>query len=356
MADKNLLVPGTAGTKLLLNGNDIGWPGGLTVSAWLAGSQYLSEGLAGLTPSASQIVATLSMEHADTVSWEPSKTTLVAGGVMKPGPILNLAYNQFQSFDTFPYDWRADIRRSGELLLEKLQSDRPKNGRWRLVGHSQGGLVIIAASKRYAEEHDDDDEAFSSLVSHVVLLATPLFGTVNAAASLVLGENLAANFRKHFLKISSTWPALYQMLPSWEGSVRVVTNGQSARASYSLLDDQAWAGINVDQELLRRARATQAYFRSPLSRMNGVKKRIIMSRAYQTLNHVRLEKGEMSFPIPPDSEPGDTLVPEDTTFTQLTTSERENLHSFEGTKKTMQHFVIANDPAIATDIKAFFRK
>jgi len=356
MPDKNLLVPGTAGTKLLLNDEDVGWPGILTAEAWLAGHQAFSAGFGGLTPSSAEIVSMLSMEYADSVSWTPSKTTLVAGGEIKPGPVLNLAYNQFQKYDNFPYDWRADIRRSAELLLEKLQADRPKGGRWRLVGHSQGGLVIVAASKRYAEENGEDDQAFASLVSHVVLLATPLLGTINSAAALILGENLSAKFKKSFLQVSRTWPALYQMLPAWGGSVRLVNGGVTTRAEFNLLDERAWAGNDIDKNLLKRARTTRDYLRDPFSRMNGVKTRIIMSRGYPTPNHVRLEAGRIVFPDSGAAEPGDTLVPEDTTYNVLSSVERARLHTFDGQGRTMQHFAIANDPAVATDIKKFFQQ
>jgi len=34
----DLLVPGTSGCKLLLDGQDIGWPTELTATAWLAGA------------------------------------------------------------------------------------------------------------------------------------------------------------------------------------------------------------------------------------------------------------------------------------------------------------------------------
>jgi len=41
---RDLLVPGTGGTKLLLDGDDIGWPGELTVAGWLGKVQALSLG------------------------------------------------------------------------------------------------------------------------------------------------------------------------------------------------------------------------------------------------------------------------------------------------------------------------
>lgn len=357
MSGKNLLVPGTSGNKILVDGQDVGWPGQLTLEAWLAGQSVFSAGFMGLTRSAKEIVELLSMKYADAIAWTPTKSTLKAGKEITPGPVLRLAYNQFAKFDSFSYDWRADIRRSAELLLEHLQLNRPSGGgRWRLVGHSQGGLVIVAASKRYAEEHGDDDKAFSELVSHVALLAVPLFGTVNAAEALVRGENLTPKFKSSFLQVSRTWPALYQMLPSWSGSVRLTKNGATTRAEFNMLDDRAWAGIEVDLGLLHRARSTQEYLRDPFSRMNGVNTRILMTRGYPTLNHVRLEAGGMIFPSTADAEPGDTLVPEETTYGGLSSRERARANTFEGAGKTLQHFVVANDPAIATDIMNFFKK
>src|SRR3954454_16980441 len=120
---RDLLVPGTGGTKLLLDGDDIGWPGELTAAGWLAKQSLLTIGFEKLGAkygSPDNIRAVLSMLHADDAAvLAPQKTTLWPVGTMAPGPELHLVYNQFNGFEPFLYDWRQDIRQSPDLLLQK---------------------------------------------------------------------------------------------------------------------------------------------------------------------------------------------------------------------------------------------
>lgn len=140
---KDLLVPGTSGNKLLLDNADLGWPSALLAQGWLAGKTGFALALDGLPMSAKQIVDVMSMEFADATSIEPTRTTLKAGSAIAPGPMLELVYNQFLKFDRFLYDFRADVRQSGQHLLNHLIENRPNGDRWRLVAHSQGGLLVV---------------------------------------------------------------------------------------------------------------------------------------------------------------------------------------------------------------------
>ncbi len=356
MPGKDLLVPGTSGCKLKLDGADIGWPTELTAAAWLTGASSISAGFQklGVAPDAEGIVERLSMEFADPDSYRPTKTTLKTGSVVTPGEVLWLVYNQFQDFDAFRYDWRSDIRRSAELLLEELENERATgDSKWRILAHSQGGLVVVAASKLYAARNNDDDRAFASLVSHVAFLATPLSGTVNAADALLRGENLTATFARSFKAIVRTWPAIHQMLPVWPGSVRISQGTEASRANHNLQAPEPWAAENVNPAMLQRARDTRSkFFRDPISRMNGVKVRFILSRAHNTQNHALLQNGVLT--LPELGEPGDTLVPAETSYRMAGQVERDRTHGFEGGPGTLTHFALANDPVIATEVKSFF--
>jgi hypothetical protein len=74
------------------------------------------------------------------------------------------------------------------------------------------------------------------------------------------------------------------------------------------MNPTAWPGADIDPAMLARARETRSQFlNSPLSRMNGAKTRILMSRARPTSNHLLIENVEAS--IAPSDEPGDMLVP-----------------------------------------------
>ncbi|HEX3694930.1 MAG TPA: hypothetical protein VH374_06020 [Polyangia bacterium] len=352
---KDLLVPGTSGNKLMIDNADLGWPSALSAQGWLAGLTGYAIGLDGLPMSADAIVEVMSMEFADATSTQPTKTTLKKGSAVGPGPVLELVYNQFLDFDRFIYDFRADLRHSGELLLAHLLENRPAGDRWRIVCHSQGGLLVAVASKLYARQHKDDDRAFSQLVSHVGFVATPFYGTVNAAAALLVGEQLSTGFASHFRAIARTWPSLHQMLPVWPGSVQTKTGTTTANAPFNATADAAWPGANIDPAMLVRARDTRTQFlNSPLSRMNGVKLRLWMSRAWLTANRLVIENGALT-PAAAE-EVGDSLIPANTTYQMEAKVEKDASHLFGDNQNTMSHFALCVDPFVATDVSSFFNQ
>lgn len=352
MSDKYLLVPGTGGCKLLLDGKDIGWPAELVVQSWLSGLVGYALNIDLLDPD--KIVDLLSMRFSeDTSQWEPEKTTLISGGRISAGPVLKAAYNQFPDYDVFEYDWRSDIRDSGRRLLEYIQANAPKKGRWKIVAHSQGGLVLVVASKLFAQKNNDDASAFSKLASHAAFMAVPLAGTVVAADALINGEQLTQPFSEQFKQVARTWPSLHQMLPSWKGSVHKNENGNTTVLSTNLLSEEPWTGRNIDSSMLKRAQETRKQFlRAPISRMNKVKVRIVMSQAWQTGSHVT----DSTMNVSHNDERGDTLVPEETTRRSAGKEERACMHSIGNDKDTMKHSVVGTDPVITTDIKKFFKQ
>jgi hypothetical protein len=350
---KDLLVPGTSGNKLLLDNADLGWPSALAAQGWLAGATGYALGLNGLPLSAQTIVDIMSMEFADPASVRPTKTTLKAGSAIGPGDVLELVYNQFLDYDRFVYDFRADVRQSGQRLLDQLLDSRRAGSKWRIACHSQGGLVVTVASKLYAKQHGDDDRAFSNLVSHVAFIGVPFYGTVNAAVALIKGEELSPGFSAHFRAIARTWPSLHQMLPVWPGCVRLRNGNAVTHANFDAMDPAAWPGAGIDPAMLARARRTRSEFLdSPLSRMNGVKKTLLMSRAWPTSNHLIVENGAVV--VPPATEPGDTLVPADTTFGTAAAVEQDVTHLFGAGGNTMKHSALSVDPFVATAVKDFF--
>ncbi len=360
MNDALLLVPGTSGCKLERNGTDIGWPTELTAQGWLAGAARLWEGfpLASLGARPDALVSLLGMQFGDPGTAAPVRTTLGEGAITC-GPVLQLVYNQFSEYRPFGYDWRSDIRDGAARLLDTLRRDRPGGGRWRILAHSQGGLLVVAASKLCAREEDDDDRAFSRLVSRVVLLATPLYGTVNAAEAILVGNDLAPPFSAYFRRIVRTWPAIHQMLPVWPGCVRRRTpDGREETVALDLTDEAPWAGQQVDPAMLERARRTRADFLdAPLSRMNGVDVHILMSASLPTRDHVVLRAGD-GFDLSEPSAPGDGLVPEAATRLLAGDVERARMITYGGAGHgaTLQHFAIADDPVIASAVKDFLEK
>jgi len=124
MRDRLLLIPGTSGCKLLIDGVDIGWPGALRLNAWLCSSDALAGIAAKLGVSAAGIIEHLSMEFADDTALAPTKSTLAERAVLAPGSLIDLAYNQFRKAEVFAYDWRGDLRHNAELLLQRLEKNK----------------------------------------------------------------------------------------------------------------------------------------------------------------------------------------------------------------------------------------
>ena len=354
---RDLLVPGTGGTKLLLDGEDIGWPGELTIAGWIAKQSRLSVGFKGLGAkfgAPEDIRRVLSMEYADDANaLLPTKTTLWPGGTMSPGPELRPVYNQFDGFEPFRYDWRQDIRRSATLLLERVTGT--PGDPWRIVCHSQGGLVVVAAARMFADEQGgpNPDRSFSKLVSHVAFLGTPFHGTLMAADALINGESLAAPVAEAFKKVARTWPALHQMLPTWLGCVRTPgPGGAEIDQPTNLLQDEPWAGQQILPSMLARAQQTRNdYFRAPMTYLNGVKVRVLQSSAHPTPDHVVMADGGLRIA---GAVPGDTLVPDDVTRRMggdiqsgLTTSV---------VRATMVHSTLAIDTTFVSLVKDFLKQ
>lgn len=344
MPNANLLVPGTGGVTLRDSlGQDIGYP--VRMRLGVALGQLL-----GMSPE--RLAELLSMEHRPG-QWAPVKTTLVPGLSLLPNQVIAAAYNQVpRSFNHFLYDWRSDMRYSAEQLLLYLQQRRPSGGRWNLVGHSQGGLLIVLASKLLPEP-----EHFAELVASVTLVAAPLAGTVNAAAGLLNGDQMGTAASPVFREILRTWPALYQMLPSWPA---VVEGGAVAPPDLQLTSPRGWVphpGISTD--FLERALKVQALLRDPFAWMRGdVRVTVLMARNRPTALFLPRVNGALPSPLgplaPQDATPGDTLVPVDETLRWGGPALTPFVQLFDG--NTNEHAFLLDDPVVGRRIRTLIRR
>ncbi len=269
---------------------------------------------------------------------EPVRNALVARGYM------TLAYEPFghvvPRWAFFDYDWRLDIRYSGKRLAEHLQAEASTGDRWRLVAHSQGGLVVLAAARLLGAE------AFARLVQSVCFVGVPFFGSVTALTALLEGTFLDGAIPPDVVR---TWPSVYQMLPRWS-----IAKGNANRADLFL--DGTWlkAGLlpspgesvdltrHVDRGLLGRARAllqatTTGYF-EPLRKLDYI--RIIQGNNLET---------PFLLPQFPSTEgavtvAGDSLVPDGFTRDRLPSWVQD-----EATIKRLpssQHALLCSDPLV----------
>jgi len=283
---------------------------------------------------------TLRCEYGpDPEALEPLHNALATGGYM------TLAYEPFghalPKWEFFDYDWRLDIRYSGKRLAEHLKAMAPQGDRWRLVAHSQGGLVVLAAARLLGAEE------LARLVQGVSFVGVPFFGTVNALLALLEGTFFKKSIPK---EVARTWPSLYQMLPRWS-----VTRGNPNRPE--LLLDATWmnAGLlpapgapvdpsrHIDRGMLERARAlyratTTGYF-EPLRKLDFI-------RIFQG-NNLKTPFRLPHFPSTEEviSVDGDTLVPDQFT--------RDRLPSWVQDEATIRRLPAAEHSRLCSDSNVF---
>lgn len=127
----------------------------------------------------------------------------------------------------FSYDWRQDCRRSADqlgafidevlaraALLPHYATDPPD--RVDLVGHSMGGLLIAHLLRA---------KGLAARVRRVVTLGTPFQGAIDAVAKLTtgMGRLTGDHPRDREREAARTIPAIYQLLPSYEGAIPQAT-------------------------------------------------------------------------------------------------------------------------------------
>ncbi len=148
---------------------------------------------------------------------------------------------------TFDYDWRVDMRVSGKRLADRLRQGADGADAFHLVGHSQGGVVILEAATQLGPK------TFGKLVRSVVFFGTPFFGTHNATVALVEGMLFG---QKVHAGTARTWPALYQMLPRWDLETLILDRSRLFLAKLwresNLLGAANDTAAGVDPTLLRR--------------------------------------------------------------------------------------------------------
>lgn len=335
MANMSALVAGTGGITLMDNlGQDLGYPVKMQLGV-------LSKQLQNKAPD--ELLELLSMEHRPG-QIAPAKTSLKSGVSIRPGHVLKVAYNQVPgSFSHVLYDWRADLRHSAGQLLDFLRERQPASGRWNLVGHSQGALLIVIASKLMPTR-----TAFADLVASVALVGAPLAGTVNAARALLDGDQLGESAVPILQQVVRTWPALYQMLPAWP----VVSDGtEDNTARRGLVDPSVWSAIpGIAADLLNRAREGQQLLRDPLGWMDGdIDVQILLARNRPT--DIGLAKPNGALASTADRRQlGAGLVPHDETLGWTGAFVRQFTKTL--LSPCREHAMLFNDPAVLGEVQS----
>lgn len=344
MADRTLLIPGTQATSLADQ------HGTVVYNAVRVSLGLQSDELGDRPPAEWQRL--LSVRHRPG-RWRPTRTSLEPGTEVMPHSVVGTPYDRMLSFArAWPYDWRLDIRHNAQLLLEHLRTNKREDGRFNLIGHSQGGLVIVLASKLTFDIHE-----FSRLVARVVLVGSPLAGTMRATEALLWGsEGLGAGHVAAARGMALTWPALYQMLPAWKAARK--PGGEAAPEEHQLLRPEGWPGASgdgVQADLLLRARASAALLHGPFARLgSGTMAMALLGKRQLTPVEVTRAGGALpTSRVYARREQGDGLVPYRSTLEWGGTAYAERVVGLTGTPEP--HAFLCNDPEVLDLTRRFLR-
>jgi pimeloyl-ACP methyl ester carboxylesterase len=352
LMDRTLVVPGTQATTLVdQNGQTV--YNAVRVSLGLDGDT-----LAGRPPEAWG--ALLGTEHSAT-TWAPVLSSLEPGTTISPGRVVRTPYDRLpRPCDFFGYDWRLDSRYNAQRLIDHLRAKKPADGRWNLIGHSQGGLVIVLASALTS-----DVEEFGRLVARVVLVGTPLAGTQRALEAITVGRT---DFGGDLVRVraardmAQSWPALYQMLPAWDSVVG--DDGIALPPEKQFANPGGYPGVwnqGIRSDLLSRARETQALLERPFSRFgSAVSKLVIQGEKQATPTRIARTGSSLAtttdivgdrFALDFKDTPGDTLVPCEATLEWCGNGLREQTLRITG--KVKEHAHICDGKFVTKKIAAF---
>ncbi len=334
---KPVLVPGTQASTLVDRAD-----GSKEVyNAVRMGLPLIAKSLGGIPKD--EWVAVMSMEH-DPGRLAPVRTSLQAGRDVSFGEVSRVPYDLLD-YEGWGYDWRADVRWNAARLVDDLDARLSREGeRAKLIGHSQGGLIIVLASKHAGAAE------WERLVSRVVLVGSPLAGTLNALEALLPGSpSLGQENRALARDMARTWPALYQMLPAWpcvESS-----GGEPRPPEAQVLSPQGWPGqAGISADLLSRARETQDELRNPFEEFGSVEVRSFLGTNHKTPQAlVRDGDEEGRFVLKEKS--GDSLVPHARTMAWGDQEYHDSVRLFG--RNTQNHARLCVDVRVATRVRRF---
>ncbi|NND82886.1 MAG: hypothetical protein HKN50_10705 [Gammaproteobacteria bacterium] len=117
----------------------------------------------------------------------------------------------------FGYDWRKSTAESAiklAALVESLKKRYRNTGSFNFITHSMGGLVLSAYLKSL------DKAERNKVVNRAIITVPPFLGSMEATMSLTMGSSLLFNSSEDFRKVARTFPAIYELLPVYDGAYK----------------------------------------------------------------------------------------------------------------------------------------
>ena len=158
--------------------------------------------------------------------------------------IINYLKTQGYRVYIFGYDWRksnADTAIELERFINKLRLRYGNIKRFNFLTHSMGALVFSAYLKSLSEQQREQ------VVEHAVLTAPPFLGSVEAAVNLTVGRSMLFNSSDDFRKVARTFPAIYELLPVYQGAFDIQDPQTSATFNPYQFDSYWQQVANADR-------------------------------------------------------------------------------------------------------------
>ena len=162
----------------------------------------------------------------------------------------------------FGYDWRKSNADNGKKLHEYVNYLKRKLGqaKFNFVTHSMGGLVFSCFLKELKGTY--------TVIDRAVLTVCPFKGAPKAMIGLIKGEGGVKvpffNSNDEFRKIARTFPSVYELCPTYSGSVVFDKSHQLFGKQFDLYNAKHWQSNLLQAShfrprlsSLRRFRVTQ---------------------------------------------------------------------------------------------------
>ena len=255
---------------------------------------------------------------------------------------MKFGRDELPGFIPFAYDWRQDVRASGEAFCEFLAKLSAAN--IQIVAHSMGGLVTWSCLSQ--------NEAVAQRVKKIVFAGTPFRGGPGIFDDLFLGSSTGLNRALLSRDVLFTFGSSYQLL-SAKSDFFVDSTGAAVPLDafsaeewvtrhWGVFDGEATPADRAQlQKLLEGHQALHARLAQPL--LSSPQLMAVIGAGHPTVSGVRVTQAGFDFEHPPSAD-GDGSV--------LLTSAAPPL-PFTRVDTTAEHVALLNDEAVQRSIAVF---
>lgn len=210
--------------------------------------------------------------------------------------IKTIGYRNGIDYFEFPYDWRKsafDLSKELQSFIDKIPT--PSGScKFDILAHSMGGLIGLAFMNERAGRHKIDK---------FITMGTPYYGSISAITTLVGGwgiaENLMAGGKSSIRSTTLSFPAFYELLPTYESCCQLgLRRDRNSSKDLNLLEINDWnrfewqSNTQVNQKGLADALSSARKLRDYLPRKQKGKlfhKDVDRRLDFSTIGGVRID-------------------------------------------------------------------